>query len=66
MMSEPAKKIAFSFVCKIFRVRYQVHARPSPWPSSTWRTFLEAHIGEIVALDFVVVPTLTFQWPSDS
>jgi putative transposase len=35
--------------------------RPSPRPSSTWRAFLEAHIGEIVAIDFFVVPTLTFQ-----
>jgi len=35
--------------------------RPSPRPSSTWRTFLEAHIGDIVALDFFVVPTLTFR-----
>jgi transposase InsO family protein len=34
--------------------------RPTPRPSSTWRTFLEAHIGEIVAIDFFVVPTLTF------
>jgi putative transposase len=35
--------------------------RSSPRPSSTWRAFLEAHIGEIVAIDFFVVPTLTFQ-----
>jgi putative transposase len=35
--------------------------RPSPRPSSTWRSFLEAHIGEIVAIDFFVVPTLTFR-----
>jgi putative transposase len=35
--------------------------RPSPRPSSTWRTFLGAHIGEIVAIDFFVVPTLTFR-----
>lgn len=35
--------------------------RPSPRPSSTWRAFLKAHIGEIVAIDFFVVPTLTFQ-----
>ena len=34
---------------------------PSPRPTSTWRTLLEAHIGEIVAVDFFVVPTLTFQ-----
>jgi hypothetical protein len=34
--------------------------RPSPRSSSTWRTFLEAHIGEIVGIDFFVVPTLTF------
>jgi hypothetical protein len=34
--------------------------RSSPRPSSTWRTFLEAHIRNIVAVDFFVVPTLTF------
>ena len=34
--------------------------RPSLRPSPTWRTFLGAHIGEIVAIDFFVVPTLTF------
>src|SRR5262249_30384639 len=37
------------------------YMRPtSPRPSSTWRTFLEEPIGEIVAIDFFVVPTLTF------
>jgi hypothetical protein len=35
--------------------------RPSPRSSSTWRTFLEAHIRDIVAVDFFVVPTLTFR-----
>jgi hypothetical protein len=35
--------------------------RPLPRPSSTWRAFLEAHIHDIVAIDFFVVPTLTFQ-----
>jgi HTH-like domain len=40
--------------------------RTSPRPSSTWRTFLEEHIGEIVAIDFFVVPTLTFHLPSAS
>jgi hypothetical protein len=36
--------------------------RPSLRPSSTWRTFLGAHIGEIVGIDFFVVPTtLTFR-----
>ena len=34
--------------------------RPSPRPTSTWRTFLGAHIRDIVAVDFFVVPTLTF------
>src|SRR4029453_3865795 len=34
---------------------------PSPRPSSTWRTFLEAHTRDIVAVDFFVVPTLTFR-----
>jgi hypothetical protein len=32
---------------------------PCPWP--TWRSFLEAHLKEIVAIDFFVVPTLTFR-----
>jgi putative transposase len=35
--------------------------RPSPRPSSTWRTFLDAHIRDIVAVDFFVVPMLTFR-----
>ena len=30
-------------------------------PSSTWRTFLENHIGQIVAVDFFTVPTATFR-----
>ena len=42
------------------------YMRRSPRPSSTWRTFLGAHIGEIVAVDFFVVPTLTFTCSSDS
>jgi putative transposase len=35
--------------------------RLSPRPSATWRAFLEAHIRDIVAVDFFVVPTLTFR-----
>jgi hypothetical protein len=35
--------------------------RSSPRPSSTWRTFLEAHVHDIVAVDFFVIPTLTFR-----
>ena len=35
--------------------------RRSPRPSSTWRTFLEAHIRDVAAVDFFVVPTLTFR-----
>jgi putative transposase len=35
--------------------------RPSPRPSLTWRAFLEAHLKEIVAIDFFVVHTLTFR-----
>jgi transposase InsO family protein len=35
--------------------------RSSPSSSRTWRTFLEAHLREIVAIDFFVVPTLTFR-----
>jgi transposase InsO family protein len=47
-------KIAELTVAKYMR-------RSSPRPSSTWRTFLEAHIHDIVAIDFFIVPTLTFR-----
>ena len=30
-------------------------------PSQTWRTFLRNHIGQIVAADFFVVPTVTYR-----
>jgi transposase InsO family protein len=30
-------------------------------PSQTWRTFLHNHIGQIVAADFFVVPTVTYR-----
>ena len=36
-------------------------ARRVPPPSQTWRTFLANHIGQIVAADFVVVPTVTYR-----
>jgi putative transposase len=35
--------------------------RRSPRPSPTWRAFLETHCHEIAAVDFFVVPTLTFR-----
>src|ERR671930_2247055 len=35
--------------------------RRSLRPSPTWRTFLAAHLREIAAVDFFVVPTLTFR-----
>ena len=30
-------------------------------PSATWRTFLDLHLQELVAVDFFVVPTVTFK-----
>jgi putative transposase len=35
--------------------------RTSPQPSPTWRAFLASHARELVAIDFFVVPTLTFR-----
>ena len=35
--------------------------RTSPRPSPTWRVFLATHARDIVAVDFFVVPTLTFR-----
>ena len=31
-------------------------------PSQTWRTFLTNHIGQIVAADFFVVPTVSYRF----
>jgi transposase InsO family protein len=35
--------------------------RTSPRPSPTWRVFLTTHARDIVAIDFFLVPTLTFR-----
>ena len=35
--------------------------RPRKPPSQTWRTFLENHVKEIVAIDFFTVPTVSFR-----
>jgi transposase InsO family protein len=35
--------------------------RTSPRPSPTWRAFLMAHARDIVAVDFFLVPTLTYR-----
>src|SRR4029450_7229577 len=40
--------------------------RPSPRPSATWRAFLEAHICDIVAVDFFVAPRSPFIFSSCS
>jgi putative transposase len=34
--------------------------RPKQPPSPTWKTFLKNHVQDLVALDFFVVPTVTF------
>jgi hypothetical protein len=34
--------------------------RPKKLPSPTWRTFLNSQVKELVALDFFVVPTVTY------
>jgi putative transposase len=39
--------------------KYKPHGqRP---PSTTWRTFLELHLKELVAIDFFIVPTSQFK-----
>ena len=30
-------------------------------PSQTWRTFLENHVKELISVDFMIVPTITFK-----
>jgi putative transposase len=39
--------------------KYMIH-RSGP-PSQTWRTFLENHASELIALSFFTVPTATFR-----
>jgi len=36
-------------------------ARPRKPPSPTWRTFLKNHVADIAAIDFFVVPTVSFR-----
>ena len=40
--------------------RHNLPRRRRP-PSQTWRTFLCNHVGQIVAADFLVVPTATYR-----
>jgi hypothetical protein len=44
-------------VCQATVAKYMRRRRQPP--SQTWRTFLDNHIGQIVAADFFVVPTVT-------
>ena len=45
-------------VAKATVAKYMVkHPKP---PSQNWRTFLDNHVRDIVAIDFFTVPTLTF------
>jgi putative transposase len=46
-------------VCQATVAKYMVRRRQPP--SQTWRTFLRNHIGQIVAADFFVVPTVTYR-----
>jgi putative transposase len=46
-------------VCQATVAKYMVrHRKP---PSQTWRTFLENHSKQLVAIDFFTVPTMRFQ-----
>ena len=47
-------EVAMSTVAK-----YMLHRRKPP--SATWRSFLDNHAGQIVAIDFFTVPTATFR-----
>ena len=44
-------------VCQATVAKYMARRRRPP--SQTWRTFLANHVGQIVASDFLVVPTVT-------
>jgi putative transposase len=40
--------------------KYKVRQRKPP--SQTWRNFLKHHVKQLVAIDFLVVPTVSFRW----
>ena len=46
-------------ICQSSVAQYMVRRRQPP--SQTWRAFLENHLRQLVAVDFFVVPTLTFR-----
>jgi putative transposase len=46
-------------ICQTSIAKYMVR-RSSP-PSQTWRTFIENHFADIVAIDFFTVHTATFR-----
>lgn len=46
-------------VCETTVSKYMV--RPSKSPSQTWRAFLKNHLSQIAAVDFFVVPTITYR-----
>src|SRR5712692_7890239 len=46
-------------LCQATVAKYM--GRPRQPSSQTWRTFLQNHIGQIVAADFFVVPTVTYR-----
>ena len=46
-------------ICETSVAQYMARRRKPP--SQTWRTFLENHLRQPVAVDFFVVPTITFR-----
>jgi hypothetical protein len=48
-------------VCQATVSRYVVRDRHGGPPSQTWRTFLRNHAKELIAMDFLTVPTATFR-----
>ena len=46
-------------VCEATVAKYRVRSRKPP--SQSWRTFLDNHVRDIVAVDFFTVPTATFR-----
>jgi len=48
-------------VCEATVAKYKYRVRARKTPSQSWRTFLENHVRDIVAVDFFTVPTATFR-----
>lgn len=62
-IGEPHHRVSLGAALRlgVGQVVSALSVRPKKPPSPTWRTFLNSQVKELVALDFFVVPTVTYK-----